>query len=672
MRKGAMSDFLSRARGLFRWPQVVSWGSWPIAIALTFSQVELAERYVPVPASFVDITFPFAFAGYLALKVLVGWVLLVLVVGVLPHLLWGMPLQAASLLSALFAVLLVTPRWGGLAGAVTLMAFLLAFLAVCWAGRLGADVERWLYRVVPFGVLGVCALGFLFLWAGHFPLRVLGGRNPILAAMLLAATAVVVLLPVLRRAPGRLFQLILLGATALFLSTQGAFVFEENYRLFSLDESSEVEVAPRHVILIVIDTLRADALDLSGPRGSSTPHLAALAAESVIFENAIAPSSWTYPSMVSLMTGVAPLRDSTAGHTYATARLPTLAQHFQRRGYYTRGIVGNNLLFRPNNVAAGFHRIETYATTPVGGASRSIGLADRVPERFAHGGSTRYITDQGIGWIKRNRGRPSFLWLHYFDPHAPYLPPVGDLPAGVSVPVPPLLAKPQSRMEETDLPRKLYDAEVRFVDREVGRFLAVLEQAGLYDDALIVVTSDHGEEFWEHGGTLHDGTMYQELLHVPFMIRLPGGKLHRRVRSRVPTQALLPTLLEVAGIETPPQPGWAPSLTPFLQQDSIDRYEAPIISGATLSGEFQWSVIKGRMKYIERRPSGLEEIYDLDADPDERDSVFQRRPDVAAASRRILEEHRAFAARTLQGLDSDGDERDDEWKERLRSLGYIE
>jgi arylsulfatase A-like enzyme len=187
-----------------------------------------------------------------------------------------------------------------------------------------------------------------------------------------------------------------------------------------------------------------------------------------------------------------------------------------------------------------------------------------------------------------------------------------------------------------------------------------------------VLTSDHGEEFWEHGSARHGGTVYQELLHVPLLIRLPGGKLHKRVRSRVPIQALLPTLLEFAGIDPSPQPGWAPSLTPLLRKNAIDRYEAPIISGATHIGEYQWSVVMGRMKYIERRPSGREELYDLDADPEERISILRQHPKVAAAARKILEEHREFAAATLQDAASVGGEDDEEWKSRLRALGYIE
>jgi len=481
--------------------------------------------------------------------------------------------------------------------------------------------------------------------------------------------AVAFLLPVLRRAPSRLTQLLVLGSAALFLSTQGRFVFAENYQLFPRDEPGGAGPTPRHIVLIVIDTLRADALDLRDPNSSRTPHIAALATESVVFDNAIAPAPWTYPSMVSLMTGVAPLQDA-PDLTYATAKLPTLAQHLQRRGYYTRGIVGNHLLYRPQNVVAGFHRIDNYTAPSLG--RWATGLTLLSPEYFAHGGSTRYITDRGIDWIERNATRPSFLWLHYFDPHDPYLPPTGDLPDAVSVPILQRFSMPEQRAEESALPRLLYDAEVRFVDRELGRFLSALERAGLYDDALIVLTSDHGEEFWEHGSARHGGTVYQELLHVPLLIRLPGGKLHKRVSSRVPIQALLPTLLEFAGIDPLPQPGWSPSLTPLLRGDATDRYETPIISGATHIGEFQWSVVMGRMKYIERRPSGREELYDLDADPEERISILQQHPKIAAAARRILEEHRVFAAATLQNAGSVGGEDNEEWEARLRALGYIE
>lgn len=667
-----MAEIISRARVLLQWPRIVSVVSWPVAIALMYSQVELAERYVPLPAGFADITFPLAYAGFLALKALLGWALLALLAGVLPYMFWGISLPAVAALCAPLAISLIAPGPAGLTSLVAASPWALVVVMVLWAEQRGADVRHWFYCVVPRGAIALCALGFTALWAGQFPLRVPGGRYPMIAVVLLAVIGIAALWPVLKSAPGRLSQIVVLGAAIAFLSTQSSFLFEDNYRIFPQDEVHTAPPDPLHLVLIVVDTLRADSLDLTDPGESKTPHIAALAAESVVFENAIAPSSWTYPSMVSLMTGVAPLRDYIASLSYPTVDLPPLAHYLQRDGYYTRGIVGNHLLYRPYNVAAGFHRIETFAAGPVGELSNDIGLADRDPERFAHGGTTRYITDCGIDWIERSGSNPSFLWLHYFDPHQPYLPPVEDLPEGVSVPVPERLYKPNGRNEKTVLPKLLYDAEVRFLDRELGRFLAALKQARLYDDALIVLTSDHGEEFWEHGGTLHGSSLYQELLHVPLLIRLPGGRQFKRVHSRVPTQALLPTVLELAGIRTNLQPGWVPSLTALMKEGAVDRYEAPIISGAARGMDLLWSVVQGNMKYIEHRPSGLEEIYDLDTDPAERHSLRGERPEFAEAARRVLEQHRAFAERTLS--DSDPGRRGDEkeWEERLRSIGYVD
>ena len=154
---------------------------------------------------------------------------------------------------------------------------------------------------------------------------------------------------------------------------------------------------------------------------------------------------------------------------------------------------------------------------------------------------------------------------------------------------------------------------MRFVDDSIGRLLDALKAAGIYKDSLIVLTSDHGEEFWDHGSTGHGQSLYQELLHVPLLIRLPGGGVRKRVRIRVPTRALIPTLLGVIGIKSGPQPGWLPSLAPYLQPSEAEgqQYEAPIVSGATRWEEFQWSVVLNGLKYIQRRHSGREEIYDL-------------------------------------------------------------
>jgi arylsulfatase A-like enzyme len=217
----------------------------------------------------------------------------------------------------------------------------------------------------------------------------------------------------------------------------------------------------------------------------------------------------------------------------------------------------------------------------------------------------------------------------------------------------------------------LYDSEVAYVDDAIGRLLDHLRDLSLYDDSLIIVAGDHGEEFWEHGLTGHGQSAYQELLHVPLMIKLPGSGVRRRIESFVPVQALLPTVLELCGIDTEAHPGWTEPLTSLLAPDSSDVYNAPIVSGALFYSEAQRAAIFEGIKYIQRLDSAREELYDLRADPSERLSLVGERPDLAGRGREILNQQEEVAARIRETHGLNQATADAEHLERLRSLGYI-
>ncbi len=249
--------------------------------------------------------------------------------------------------------------------------------------------------------------------------------------------------------------------------------------------------------------------------------------------------------------------------------------------------------------------------------------------------------------------------MHYFDPHGPYQPPEEHRKGA-----------PRDDSEVERL-RWLYEGEVRYVDHAVGRVFDALKQAGLYEDALIILTSDHGEEFGEHGGYLHGRTLYQEVLHVPLLVRMPGGAGARRLASYVPTHALLPTVLDVLGISATPHEAWPPSLAPLLSSNAEDAYDFPIVSGQNLYGEVMWSVVQRGYKFISYQETGREELFDLEADPSELHSTLDEHAAIAEEARGALERYQAAAARILadSGLTSAGGE---DFLDRMRSLGYVQ
>jgi len=340
-------------------------------------------------------------------------------------------------------------------------------------------------------------------------------------------------------------------------------------------------------------------------------------------------------------------------NAYERSDGPTLAEALRRRGYSTRAIVGNHLLSRPLRVADGFQWIDTYGER---------GMNPWIAAMQARWGSlsnasTRVLTDQAIRWAAETGSDRSFLWLHYFDPHDPYDPPQAYLNT-----------THEANRRSARARRRLYDGEVRYVDAEIGRFLNALQKAGRYDDSIIVLASDHGEGFLEHGTYLHGGDLYQELLHVPLFIRMPHGKFAGKVAAYVPTRALLPTLLDLAGISEDPADGWTASLAPLIRGTASD-YDWPIISGANLQGEPQWSILIGGKKYIHKELSGAELVYDLPTDPGEQHPLKSPPEKFVAQARLALDGYHA-ANHPTDTRDEDPQER--ELQRRLKSLGYIQ
>lgn len=312
-------------------------------------------------------------------------------------------------------------------------------------------------------------------------------------------------------------------------------------------------VAPPNVLLILIDALRPDHLGVYGYSRNTSPVIDDLARGGVVFENATSPASWTKPAVASLFTGLDPLqhRVFTGNNRDTEGRITsdvlieehlTLAEVLRSAGYRTGGFVRNAHL-RP---FLGFGQGFDFYRADLGDATE--------------------VTEQFLDWLQQGRTEKFFAYLHLLDVHWPYSPP--DPFAKVFEP-------PEADLEfnERDtwklLERKarsgdmviseadieamnaLYDGEIRYIDAALGQLFASLRARGLYDNTLIVLTADHGEEFLDHRGVSHGQTLYDEMLRVPLIIRGPG-LTPRRVRDQVELIDILPTVLSLTGVKAPP------------------------------------------------------------------------------------------------------------------------
>jgi len=396
-------------------------------------------------------------------------------------------------------------------------------------------------------------------------------------------------------------------------------------------------VAP-NIVLITIDTLRADALGSYGGPAAATPVLDGLAKQGVRFERAYATSSWTAPSMASLLTGVYPARHGVehgtvidgklSGQPAIAEGLPRVAALLGQAGYRTYGVAANGHLQGDLGFAAGFDHYECLGFV----------AADRVTAALAA------MKTEILG-----QPRPWFTWVHLLDPHAPYA--VNEAWLGETWrgrPRFPELDNPPSadtyaRLDVTGerlgYVRALYQGEVRRIDDVVGHLLAELQ---VDEHTLVVVTSDHGEDFGEHGRFGHGQTLFETSVRVPLIVRLPEhAHAGRVVTDAVSAIDLLPTLAAQLGV-APPASIDGVNLLPAMAGEPLRR-EA-VFAEVALREHFRM-VTSGGWKLIRRVPSTDQgSLYRLADDPGEQAQVHGSQPEVLARLQRLLAASAVMAA----------------------------
>ena len=423
----------------------------------------------------------------------------------------------------------------------------------------------------------------------------------------------------------------------------------------------------RNLLLISLDTLRADHLGAYGYPRPTSPFLDRLASQGVLFEQAYATSPWTLPSHASLFTGLYPSQHGVMTEELALPDdLPTLAESLRNRGFATAGFVSGIFVGPRFGLGRGFERYVAIPTrAKSGGSATSLSATARV-------------SAGGLEWLAAQEGRPFFMFLHFFDIHSDYRPepryaeqfgkPYQGPVDGSTRQLIAFLRR-QIAFDADDRAHlvDLYDAEIRQLDQGLEDLFARLSELGALEQTLVVVTADHGEELFDHGGVFHGRTQYQEMLRVPLIIVGPG--IPRGLRSDRPVSLvdLAPTLLTLFGAAVPPAVAGR-DLAPLWQGDGAGWPERDLFAEANSTSEGgspQRAVLRGRWKLV-LHASGQRELFDLGGDPSERANRAAAEPERTAELARELTTRLASVrqAPALPRLSP-------EMRKQLEALGYL-
>jgi arylsulfatase A-like enzyme len=438
----------------------------------------------------------------------------------------------------------------------------------------------------------------------------------------------------------------------------------------------------RSVILIVVDALRPDHLGAYGYGRNTSPNIDKLAKSGSLFHEAISQSNWTLPALGSIMTGLYP-------SVHGAHRFPDLRSFMislEKKEEYESGSGGR--LDDSNLTLAEVLRARGYVTGGFvsGAICRSeFGFGQGFDSYLNFGGNLEELNKKVFPWLEGLRGKKFFLYLHAPDVHDPY----ETTPRFDRLWDPDYRGKIDGRRatlnaitrgELTVSPRDLehlialYDGGISYTDEQLGRFFKKLERLGLAENAIIVLTSDHGEMFMEHGRITHGRTLYDPVIKVPLIVKIPGKKTTPRVSAQVRSIDIFPTILDLLGL--PAAEGvQGVSLLPLLEGRPMSELVAYVESGARFIAKDREGVGVRTLKwkYIHRFDGKPAELYDLERDPGEKLNLAQEQPAVTDQFRRYYESwDQAVTALGRRGSGDGYPALSEDVKKELRRLGYLQ
>lgn len=415
-----------------------------------------------------------------------------------------------------------------------------------------------------------------------------------------------------------------------------------------------------NVILIVVDTLRADHLSCYGYNRKTSPNIDNLSLDSALFKNAISTAPWTAPSIGSLLTSQYP---SVLGFIDDAVKIDdkflTLAEIFKGNYYKTKGIISHEYVSHSVGFNQGFDSYDE-------DNSRGTGHI-----------SSPSITEKAISFIKKHHKKHKFfLFLHYFDPHCNfYMHPSynyypnysGTLTSGLTI-LELLKKAPTMSADDIKYIKALYDSEISFTDEYIGKLLDKLKELRLYNNSLIIFTADHGEAFCERGDYWigHCKTLYQELIHVPLIIKLPGNNKKKIIDKYISLIDLMPTIIDYAGLRIPNEHEGE-----IVNINDEKELKSKIIMSETKKKANLQSVIRRPWKFIYEPNQNLKQLFNLKKDPIESKNVALKNERILKEMETILQKWNDYVKLKKSEAKAQIPDFTEEQKKRLKSLGYI-
>jgi choline-sulfatase len=400
-----------------------------------------------------------------------------------------------------------------------------------------------------------------------------------------------------------------------------------------------------NVILITIDTTRADRMGFLGSARGLTPNLDALSKQGIVFTRAYSQVPLTSPSHVTILSGTYPQFNHVNDFGMPLAKsIPYLPQVLHDHGYKTAAFVGSVILDPKSGAVPGFDRgFDTYAAD----FSATKPGSDRY-QTLEHRGAS--VVSEALAWLKDNSRGPTFMWIHLFDPHAPYDPP-----------------EPFKTRYASDP----YDGEIAYADSVLGNLFDTLKKRGLFDTAVIAVMADHGEAFGEHGERTHGIFLYDETIHVPLLFKMPAEKsAGKRVETRARLVDVAPTILATLGIP-PPKTMQGESLLPLIKPATASKVADRNAYSETdyPYRDFGWSSLRSLRtdKYLAVE-APKKELYDQTADPLATHDISSTAP---AITQTLIANLDQFRKKTATSANASEVAASPQLQHRLAALGYV-
>ena len=562
-------------------------------------------------------------------------------------------------------------------------------------------------------LIALIVLAYLVIWATYGFLLPLWKLSNILAysASLVASVTLGVILyrtvrPILARIECRtttnrlrvgaslslLVSMVLIFYTLPWIAVRSSSVYGKGIRTVR-----EAKSAKRpNIIFILVDTLRADHLPMYGYGRQTAPNLTALSTTGVTVAHMYAPASATRPSIASIFSSLYPaVHKTNHERDFLPDSVVTFAEILQSEGYQTFGVSGNPNVSPVFGFGQGFTAYHMSKPESVFRLTQMGSILEDVLNKETMRFLTREkaeiktvaaaITDFTLHWVKSNFKGPAFFYVHYIDPHWPYNPPTPfdkafdyrrdpPLRAGLVDPLH-LISKDRDRAQVAHTIDQ-YDGEILYNDQEIGRLLSGLKKLGILDNAIVIVTADHGEEFWEHNQSGHDKTLYEEVVQVPFIMSWPGqittGSSYQEMVNLVD---VMPTVLDLLAIKPPAGIqgfSFAKQITENLPANPERKFFAQQINS-----QRSIEMVRHRrykfIRHLQGPRAGLEEFYDLQRDPLERTNLAAIAGSQVTAWRKDLDAFNKLVRQPDLWVEKQQvKELDEEMIRGLRALGYLQ